>query len=422
MSEHGRTLETISETWNPALSQRLGSPMRLAGLPVYYDFDWPSLIGHDTAQFRNGQDLAESVVEACPDGRTPCLLLTIDDDAEDGPLHTDDLNYVFVVRIHRYLEEARAGVAGSYLMRQFGVNSISMAREVRKAVADPHRQDEILELSADRQGLTRWAERKPGRPAMLREIGDARSMLSAATGEDAPSPRAIVGNWIESGGVDVARAVANELGRTPEGRMAVAMIDPVASLAADVEIAVEGYRALLTKEGASETDFHNCLRRHPLLLGLEYAEVMSRVKLAKAELDFVVRRHDGYRDVLELKGPGEPIIVFDGGEEAYPSAYSLAPKLARALAQVQLYKERIATSSTDDRKLYGVTRDPIITIVIGRDSDLPNDTARKILRQLNVTLHRTRILPYDILAKRAEAQLKNLLAQALRTAPLKSHS
>lgn len=412
MSEHGRTLESISESWDPALSQRPGSPTRLAGLPVYFDFDWPSLIGHDTAQFRNGQDLAESVVEACPDGRTPCLLLTIDDDAEDGPLHTDDLNYVFVVRIHRYLAEARAGAAGGYLMRQFGVNSISMVREVKKAVTDPRRQDEILELSADKLGLTRWAERKPGRHAMLREIGGGRSMLSAATGEDAPSPGAVVGNWIEFGGVDVARAVANELGRTPEGRRAIAMVDPVSNLAADVEIAVEGYRELLTKEGASETDFHNYLRRYPLLLGLEYAEVMSRVKLAKAELDFVVRRHDGYRDVLELKGPGEPIIVFDGGEEAYPSAYSLAPKLARALAQVQLYKERIATSSRDDRELYGVTRDPRITIVIGRDSDLPNDTARKVLRQLNVTLHRTRVLPYDILAKRAAAQLKNLLAHA----------
>ena len=410
MSEHGRTLESILDAWDPALSQRPGSPTRLAGLQVYYDFDWPSLIGHDTAQFRNGQDLAENVVEACPDGRTPCLLLTIDDDADDGPLHTDDLNYVFVVRIHRYLAEARAGAAGSYLMRQFGVNSISMVREISKAVADPRRQDEILELSADRQGLMRWAERKAGRHAMLREIGGARSMLSAGIGEDAPSPGAVVRNWIKSEGTDVARAVANELGRTPEGRRAVAMVDPAHRLADDVEIAVEGYRELLTKEGASETDFHDYLKRHPLLLGLEYAEVISRVKLAKAELDFVVRRHDGYRDVLELKGPGEPIIVFDGGPEEYPSAYSLAPKLARALAQVQLYKERIATSSRDDRELYGVTRDPRITIVIGRDSDLPNETARKVLRQLNVTLHRTRVLPYDILAKRAAAQLKNLLA------------
>lgn len=412
MREHGRTLESILDSWDPPLSKRPGSPTRLAGLPVYYDFDWPNQIGHDTAQFRNGQDLAENVIEACPVDRTPCLLLTIHDDAEDGPLPTDDLNYVFVVRIHRYLDEAHAGAAGSYLLRQFGVDSISMAREIRKAAADPRRQDEILELSADRQGLTRWAERKPGRRALLRDIGGANSVFSAAIGKEAPSPGAVLGNWIESEGLDAARVVANELGRTPEGRRAIAMVDPASSLAGDVEIAVEGYGELLTREGASETDFHDYLRRHPLLLGLEYAEVMSRVKLAKAELDFVVRRYDGYRDVLELKGPDDPIIVFDGAEEVYPSAYSLAPKLARALAQVQLYKERIATASTDDRELYGVTRDPRITIVIGRDRDLPNETARTVLRQLNVTLHRTRVLPYDILAKRAAAQLENLLAYA----------
>ena len=299
MSEHGRTLESILDTWDPALSQRLGSPTRLAGLRVYYDFDWPSLIGHDTAQFRNGQDLAEHVIEACPYGMTPCLLLTTDDYADDGPLHTDDLNYVFVVRIRRYLTEAHAGAAGSYLMRQFGVNNINMAREIRKAVADPRRQDDILELSVDRQGLTRWAEREPGRPNMLQEIGSARSMLPAATGEDVSSLRAVVGNWITSAGVDAARAVADELGRTPEGRRAVALVDSVGRLAEDVESAVQGYRELLTKEGASETDFHDYLKRHPLLLGLEYAAVMSRVKLARAELDFVVRRHDGYRDILE---------------------------------------------------------------------------------------------------------------------------
>ncbi len=412
MSEHGRTLESVLDTWDPALSQRPGSPTRLAGLPVYFDFDWPSLIGQDTAQFRNGQNLAESVVEACPDEKTPCLLLTINDDAEDGPFHTDDLNYVFVVRIQRYLAEARAGAAGSYLMRQFGVNSISTARAIREAVADPRRRDEILELSADRQGLTRWAEREPGRHVMLGEISGGRSVLSAAIAEDASHAGAAVRKWINAEGVDVARAVANELGRTSEGRLAIARVDRTTSLADEVGTAVDGYRELLTKEGASETDFHNYLRRYPLLLGLEYAEVMSRVKLAKAELDFVVRRHDGYRDVLELKGPGEPIINFDGEQEAYPSAYSIAPKLARALAQVQLYKERIAASSRDDRELYGATRDPRITIVIGRDSDLPNETARKILRQLNVTLHRTKVLPYDILGKRAEAQMNNLLANA----------
>ena len=175
-----------------------------------------------------------------------------------------------------------------------------------------------------------------------------------------------------------------------------------------MRVAARDYRNLLAKSDASETDFQEFIKENPLLLGLEYAEVMSRARFLSGELDFVVRRHDGYRDLLELKGPNEPIILFRGDVEKRPSAYSLAPKLAQALAQVQLYREWIATSSAENRDLYGVTRDPRTTIVIGRDDRLPNETARKILRQLNVTLHRMRVLPYDILADRAEAQLANL--------------
>ena len=149
--------------------------------------------------------------------------------------------------------------------------------------------------------------------------------------------------------------------------------------------------------------------KNPMLLGLEYAEVRSRQRLRLGELDFVARRHDGYHDLLELKGPEAEIIRFRGGPEKRPSSYSLAPKLAQALAQVQLHREWIATFSREDREYYEVTRDPRITIVIGRDSALPNETARQILRQLNVTLHRTTVLPYDKLADRADAQLNSLV-------------
>lgn len=165
----------------------------------------------------------------------------------------------------------------------------------------------------------------------------------------------------------------------------------------------------MAQEGALESHLQDFITQNPLLLGLEYAEVRARQRLRLGELDFVARRHDGYHDLLELKGPNAEIIQFIGGPEKRPSSYSLAPKLANALAQVQLHREWIATSSHDERKYYEVSRDPRITIVIGRDIDLPNETARKILRQLNVSLHRTTVLPYDILADRAEAQLNSLI-------------
>ncbi len=380
--------------------------MRLGGLRVHYDFSWRAIFGHNRAAFRHGQDLARQAKASCPEGKTPCLLLTTNDDAEDGPLYTNDENYVFVMRIHRYLKEARAGAAANYLLKKFGVADMVTARQLRKAAASPHQQDEILEAIANKPGLTRWTGRKPAtRAPMLHEI--AATHLGVR--EDAPSGRDTAMNWVRSAGASGIREVVDEVVGTKEGRRAIALIDPVSAREGDLREATMGYRELLAGENPSETDFQNFIMRNPMLLGLEYAEVRARQKLRLGELDFVARRYDGYHDLLELKGPDAKIIHFLGGPERRPSSYSLAPKLAQALAQVHLHREWIATISKDDQEYYDVTRDPRITIVIGRDSVLPNETARTILRQLNVSLHRTTILPYDILADRAEAQLNSLV-------------
>ena len=384
-----KTLQDILEEWHPQLRTRTGSPTRLMGLRVWYDFSWRALFDHNRAAFRNGQDLARTVRNGCPPGKTPCLLLTTKDDMEDGPLYTNDDNYVFVMRIHRYLEEARAGAAATYLLTKFGVSNMVTARQIRKAASDPHQQDEILEvLLADREGLIRWTGREPAtRAPMLHEIASAHVGMR----EDSPFARGTAINWIRSAGASAIREVVDEVASTKEGRRAMAMADPTSGRAEDLREAAMGYRELLESESPSETDFQDYIMKNPMLLGLEYAEVRSRQKLRLGELDFVARRHDGYHDLLELKGPEAEIIHFRGGPEKRPSSYSLAPKLAQALAQVQLHREWIATSSQAEREYYEVTRDPRITIVIGRDSALPNETARQILRQLNVTLHRTTV-------------------------------
>ena len=408
MSEHEPpTLDSILDAWEPQMMWRRGARKLLAGLDVYHDFPWRKVIGHEKTMFRNGKDLAERVRDGCPDGMTPRLLLTTQDDVEDGRLYTNDANYVFVIRIHKYLAEARGGAAANYLVSIFGVGSIDTTRRFREAVSNSREFDQILELSVTEEGLARWAGRKPERVAMLQGIVGPR-MTCAGVREDDPSARNAARRLIQTGGPGATQEVADELASTAEGRRAVALADQLPGRMEDVRVAASDYRKLLAKPGASETDFQDFIKENPLLLGLEYAEVMPRAQFLRGEIDFVVRRHDGYRDLLELKGPNDPIIVFRGEVERRPSAYSLAPKLAQALAQVHLYREWIATASSENLDLYGVTRDPRITIIIGRDDNLPNETAKKILRQLNMTLHRMRVLPYNILADRAEAQLDNL--------------
>ena len=357
--------------------------------------------------FTNGKDLAGRIRDDCPEGMTPALLLTTQDDVEEGHLRTDDSTYLFVIHIGRYLEKAAAGAAVNYLAGELGVGGLAAMRRAKKKIRGSRPLDEILDDTVTQERLGRWADRKPGRVAILQELVDSRTTYAGGR-EDIPAARSATRRFVQSVGSAAVQGVADELASTPEGRRAIASSDQLSGRIQDVRVAARDYRKLLAEPGASETDFQDFVEANPLLLGLEYAEVMSRARFLRGELDFVVRRHDGYRDLLELKGPNEPIILFSGEVEERPSAYSLAPKLAQALAQVQLYREWIATSSKENLDLYGVTRDPRITIIIGRDDRLPNQTARKILRQLNVTLHRMRVLPYDILADRAEAQLANL--------------
>jgi hypothetical protein len=55
-------------------------------------------------------------------------------------------------------------------------------------------------------------------------------------------------------------------------------------------------------------------------------------------------------------------------------------------------------------RLYGLnhSRDPRIIIVIGRIEPLP-EHRRRVLEQMNLSLHRVEIVPYDVIGKRAIA-------------------
>ena len=403
-----RTLDSILSTWQPQLSRGAGASKLLAGLDVYYDFAWRVVIGHGKMTFTNGKDLAERIKDDCPEGMTPALLLTTRDDVEEGQLRTTDGTYLFVIHIGRYLAKAAAGAAVNYLAGELGVGGLAAMRRAKKKTRDPARLDEILEDAVTEERLGRWVDRNPRRVAMLQEIVDSRT-THAGGREDVPAARTAAKRLIRSVGPAAVQGVADELASTPEGRRAVASSNQLPGRIEDVRVASREYRNLLAKPGATETELQGFIEKNPLLLGLEYAEVIPRQRILRGEIDFLVRRHDGYHDLLELKGPHDPILLCDG-EEARPSSYSLAPNLARALAQVNLYREWLTTTASETLELYGIkrTRDPRVTIVIGLASALPNETAKRILIQLNMTLHRMEVVPYDILSDRARLQLSHL--------------
>jgi hypothetical protein len=177
---------------------------------------------------------------------------------------------------------------------------------------------------------------------------------------------------------------------------------------ADARQAITEYTALLSNPASKETDLQAYLERKPWILGLEYARVLPKQPLPTGVADFLLARFDGFYDLLELKDPSDPIIVApqSGDMPPSPSKITLSKSLAQALAQVHLYRDTMGHETTTDQS-YGLpeTRDPHVIIILGKSSSL-TDLQRRILHELNCSLHRVEVLSYDIVGKRAAAMLK----------------
>lgn len=390
--------------WDTTLNRKKGKA-RLSGVDVWYDFNWPDLFGHDRATFKHGQSLTSIVRNWSPSDKTPCLLLTTRHDVEQRAIQTDT-HYVRVIRIKEYLAKASANPAMAYL-----------------AITAKEELDDFFDLHLDDTTILRWARREPGRIVCLLQLV---AVLMDDDGEEASSlPRYDVGSAIAAlediapqllagADSDELRGMANWLSGDARGRRALSNVlaEDIPNRIEDVRSRIQEYRELLDKPSTTEITLQEFITEDPSLLGLEYARVRPKAKTTRGEVDFLVQRHDGYHDVVELKAPNDPIIKCDSDEHGGPvaaSKYSLGPALARALAQVQVYQRQLTRGAKSMEDDFGIknTQHPRITIVVGRDHSLP-DPQRNILRQLNRNLHGIEIMPYDVLAERAEIQLKNL--------------
>ena len=200
MSESApRTLDSVLSTWRPQLSKRTGARKLLAGLAVYYDFRWRVVIGHGKTTFTNGKDLAGRIRDDCPEGMTPALLLTTQDDVEEGHLRTDDSTYLFVIHIGRYLEKAAAAAAVNYLAGEVGVGGLAAMRRAKKKIRDSRQLDEILEETVTVERLGRWVDQQPGRVTMLQEIVNSRTTYAGGR-ENLPAARSAARRFVQSMG------------------------------------------------------------------------------------------------------------------------------------------------------------------------------------------------------------------------------
>jgi hypothetical protein len=408
--------------WDRPLQHRKGAATRLAGIDVYHEFDWLGLFPDERAQFRNGQCLAHRIFADCPEGRTPALLLTDRDDIEEGARLTSS-HYVVVLNLPRYLKLAEADAAVSYLARALGTG-ITRLRELQElADARPGELRALINLRLEVSDIAAWADGDAGRLAELRAIVAGSSSPEAGVSDAIAALRAL--RRLDA---EVVTAVADLMQRDTDRETRLKLLRALTDdqpgryltgevlgqrtteRLADARRAAAEYSALLDDPASSETDLQNFLEHNPWLLGLDYSRTLARRPILRGTVDFILARFDGFHDLLELKSPQDPIILAPEPQDAPPSAsrYTLSPDLAQALAQVHVYRDALRHDQIAD-EWFGLphSRDPRVIIVIGKADPMSDDRGR-VLHELNRSLHRVEIVPYDILGKRASAVLDNV--------------
>lgn len=401
--------------------------MRLLGIDVYHDFPWDDHFHDARVQFKNGLRLAQFATASCPDGKTPALLLTDRGDVEQGIKELDD-HYVIVVNLPE-LRGTEADGALTYLARRLG-NDLTRLEELRKAFAntEPALLREFLNQHLKVEDIAGWLEQHSDRIEAIRAIVGAESKDAD---ESADIARVIeLVNRLGSLDTELVESLAKLVERKDvdsEGRLRLlrALTDDEPGRVAtsqilgqrleerirDVEQATAEFAQHL-RDGAGETELQEFLERYPWVLGLDYVQMRARRTLPRGAMDFILERFDGVHDLLELKSPQDPIIEAPDAVHGTPppaSSFNLSPSLAQALAQVHVYRRTLSTGDQTLEEQYGLrqTRDPRIIILIGQAAKLPAHR-RRVLRDLNLSLHRVEVVPFDALADRAKTVLQNV--------------
>jgi len=408
--------------WPRPLSHRPGAAERLDGLDVYYDFEWLNHFTDGRAQFRNGQALARFVRRTCPDGKTPALLLTTDEAAEEG-FHETPSHRVCVLHLPSY-RQAEANPFLAYLGAKLGEGITRMGPLGPDVAERAAAGAAVLEGPIDLARITAWAEEDPERLGQLRELagGEDRAELGdvlnalAGLGDELDSDAvARIGALFGPGAdrkrrLELLRAIAADAdGRSLTGEV---MLEELPQRISEAREALAAYRELLADASSGETELQDFIENRLWLLGLEYVKFRARRPLIRGTADFILERVDGFHDLLELKDPQDKIIVAPDAEDGMPppaNKYALSPGLAKALAQSHVYRHTLTTDDLANDQNFGLrdSRDPRLVIVIGRARSLP-DHRLQVVRELNKSLHRVEVVPYDALGDRAERVLDNV--------------
>jgi hypothetical protein len=282
----------------------------------------------------------------------------------------------------------------------------------------------VLESEINLEQIASWAGEDPERRQKLRElaggdghgnVGDVLNALRALGDDLDPEAVRAIGALFGPDAdrerrLDLLRSITSD----PSGQHLTGEVlrERVPQRIAEARTALKAYEALLDDPQAGETELQKFIEENLWLLGLEYVKARPRHPIIRGTADFILERVDGFHDLLELKNPQDPIVSAPAVSDGKPPPahdYSLSPALANGLAQSHVYRDTLTSDDGANERNYGLsdTRDPRLFVVVGLAKTLPDHRLR-VLRELNKSLHRVEIVPYDILGERAQSVLANV--------------
>lgn len=442
-------MDELPVGWPDEFEHFKGPQIQLDGLNIYHDFHWTDEIDHPAHTFINGKAIARRVRQECRTGhpnKEPALLLTTVENS--CRCFTTDDEFIAVINIHEavsYIPEAGAAFLAKkrrQILTPEQAPHIEVLPEALKPLLDKNltgktRDAYVLEhLTSD--VIQQLAKCDPQR---LKELNGILQACSP-TGDTEGNP-ATPGEVIEvlRGLPKIEKSTLAELQKimlkhSGEEEL-TSIIESVASSVDGLEltqvvmagkildridrvIEISDEYSSMIEGGCGETAAQNYIEKNPWLIGLEYVQVRPRKEAVRGAMDFLMQRYDGFHDILELKSPTDPIMLsaeITSGGPPPPCRYSLSLALAGAIAQAHAYREQLSSNPKfmEEQRFIKNTRDPKIVIVIGQEKDMQGHQ-KKILDEIRRSLHRVEIIPFDLVAARAQIIVNNAKKYLLQEA------
>lgn len=364
----------------PAKLAEFKAGYNLADLTLYCDH-------HCYFTWRGGRQFALDVKKNCPHGKTPALLLTNRENVEHLQFQSER-EHITVVMMK--VVGSSGSALSAYLAKAVGV---------RPADFEDIKLNRLIKVGDIRD----WVGNDIARLLdLVRLIGQQAGLSQVEGGEYS---------------TEDFEAVLRELvaaGPGWLGSMSRIVSENLRPRIVRVQQEADEFESLLKEEDCGEDECQAWLEEHPWILGLEYARVRPRQSATRGKMDFLLERYDGFHDLLELKSPQDDIVVEKSSNNESvppPSHYSLSPAVANALAQAHSYRLRLTRDEAAMLHEHNLekTRHPRVIIIVGRDARLTGH-GRDVLAEINRSLHRVEIIPYDKVVARARMLVKNVEA------------